>query len=129
MKPAFHPKENAMKMPSLPADTSTFLWGAGSGALALAIVGFVWGGWVTGGSAERLAGARAEAATVAALTPICISQFQSNPKAAASLTTLKEAKSWEQGEFVRHGGWATMPGGTGEPNLAVANACAEALVK
>ena len=29
-------------MPSLPADTSTFLWGAGTGALAL--VGFTWGG-------------------------------------------------------------------------------------
>ena len=28
------------------------LWGAAAGAIALAIVGFNWGGWVTGGTAE-----------------------------------------------------------------------------
>ena len=118
-----------MKIPSLPADTGTFLWGAGIGALALAIVGFTWGGWVSRGSAERLAGERAQSATVAALLPICVAQFQSNPKAAASLAALKETKSWEQADFVRHGGWATMPGATGEPSHEVANACAEALAK
>jgi hypothetical protein len=118
-----------MKMPSLPADTGTFLWGAGAGALALGIVGFSWGGWLSGGTAERLAGARAEAATLAVLTPICVAQFRRNPKAATSLKTLKETKSWEQADFVRDGGWATMPGATGEPSRDVANACAEALTK
>ena len=118
-----------MKMPSLPTDTSTFLWGAGIGAVALAIVGFTWGGWVSGGTAERLAGARAESATVAALTPICVAQFRSNPKAVASLAALKETRDWEQGDFVRHGGWATMPGATGEASHEVAKACAEVLIK
>ena len=118
-----------MNIPSLPAHTSPFVWGVALGAAALAIVGFTWGGWRSSGAAERLAGTRAEAATVAALTPICIAQFQSSPKAAATLTTLKETRSWEQGDFVRHGGWATMPGATGEPSAAVANACAEELVK
>ena len=28
------------------------LWGAACGAIALAIVGFNWGGWVTGGRRE-----------------------------------------------------------------------------
>ena len=74
-----------MKMPSLPAETSTFLWGAGIGAVALAIVGFTWGGWLSGSGAERLADARADADTVAALTPICVAQFKRNPKADASL--------------------------------------------
>lgn len=31
------------------------LFGAGIGAVALAIVGFSWGGWVTGGTAEAMA--------------------------------------------------------------------------
>ena len=79
--------------------------------------------------AERLAATRADAATVAVLTPICVAQFQRSPKAAASLAALKETKDWEQGDFVRHGGWATMPGASGEASHEVAKACAEVLIK
>ena len=42
-----------MNIPKLPAKTSPFLWGALAGAIALAIVGFNWGGWVTGGTSEN----------------------------------------------------------------------------
>jgi hypothetical protein len=118
-----------MNMPKLPVQTAPFLWGAAAGAIALAITGFNWGGWVTGATAEKLAGARAEVALVAALTPICVAQFQTGPKAKASLAALKETKDWEQGEYVSKGGWATMPGSTAEPNREVAVACAEALNK
>ena len=117
-----------MNLPKLPADTSTFLWGAGVGAIAAAFIGFSWGGWMGKSSAERLASRRAETATLAALTPICVAQFNANPKAPAALVALKETKGFEQGDFVRHGGWATMPGAA-EPNREVAHACAEALVK
>lgn len=118
-----------MNIPKLPAETRPFLWGAAAGAIALAVVGFNWGGWVTGGKAEQLAGARADEAMVAALAPICVAQFQLSPKARSSLVALKEIKSWEQGDYVRNGGWATMPGSTAEPNREVAKACAEALTK
>ena len=118
-----------MTLPKLPAQTSPFLWGAAAGAIALAIVGFSWGGWVSGGTAEKLAAARADATLVAALVPICVSQFQQSPEAKARLAALKEVKSWEQGGYVITGGWARMPGATGEPNREVATACAEALNK
>ena len=118
-----------MNFPKLPADTSPFLWGAGAGALALAIVGFTWGGWVSAASAERMASERAVTARVAALAPICVSQFEAGPKAKASLAALKEAKSWEQADYVRNGGWATMPGAKDEPSREVAAACADALTK
>ncbi len=118
-----------MKIPSLPVETKPFLWGVAAGAIALAFVGFNWGGWVTGSKAETLAGARADAALVSALTPICVSQFQKSPKAQASLAALKETKDWEKSEYVSKGGWATMPGSTAEPNRDVASACAEALGK
>ena len=118
-----------MNFPKLPADTTPFLWGAAAGALTLSIVGFTWGGWVSSATAERMAGARADTATVAALTPICVSQFQSAAKAKASLAALKETITWQQGDYVRKGGWATMPGSTGEPNREVAAACAEVLTK
>ena len=118
-----------MKIPQLPAQTTPFLWGAVGGAIALAIVGFNWGGWVTGGTAERLAAGRADAATVSALTPICVAQFQGSANASASLAALKATRSWEQANYIGKGGWATMPGSTGEPIHEVAAACAEALGK
>lgn len=80
-------------------------------------------------TAERLAGTRADAAQVSALTPICVAQFNAGPKARASLAALKESKSWEQADYVRNGGWATMPGTSGEPSREVAAACAEALTR
>ena len=118
-----------MNFPKLPAETSPFLWGAVAGAVALSIVGFTWGGWVSGGSAERMALSRADSATLAALTPICVTQFQAGPKAKASLAALRQAQSWEQADYVKNGGWATMPGSKGEASRELAAACAEALTK
>jgi alpha/beta superfamily hydrolase len=103
------------------------LWGAAAGAIALAIVGFNWGGWVTGGSAETLAKNRAATAVVAALTPICVEKFRQAADAPTNLAEMKKtAYVWDQSKFVEKGGWATMPGST-EPNSAVARACAESL--
>jgi alpha/beta superfamily hydrolase len=118
-----------MDFPKLPAQTTPFLWGAATGALVLSIVGFSWGGWVNGTTAERMAVARGELATVAALTPICVTQFQAGAKAKAHLATLKGTNTWQQADFVKDGGWATMPGSKNEPNREVAAACAEALTK
>jgi alpha/beta superfamily hydrolase len=103
------------------------LWGAAAGAIALAIVGFSWGGWVTGGTAETIATNRAATAVVAALTPICVEKFRQAADASANLAEMKKtAYTWDQSKFVEKGGWATMPGST-EPNSAVAKACAESL--
>ena len=118
-----------MTFPKLPAQTRPFVWGALSGAIALSIVGFTWGGWVGGTTAERMAVARGELATVAALTPICVTQFRAGAKAKASLATLKETNTWQQADYVREGGWATTPGSKDEPNRDVAAACAEMLIK
>jgi hypothetical protein len=122
-----------MNMPKLPASTEPYLWGALSGAIAISIFGFTWGGWVSGGSAERLALARADKAIVSSLVPICVAQFQTqkSPDAKGRLAALKATESWQQGEYVIKGGWATMPGAgtTDEPNRDVASGCAEALNK
>jgi hypothetical protein len=118
-----------MNIPKLPAQTTPFLWGAAAGAIALAILGFNWGGWVTGSTAEQLATRRADAATVSALAPICVAQFQQSANASASLAALKATQGWEQANYIGKGGWATMPGSTGGPNRDVAAACAEALNK
>lgn len=101
-------------------------WGAAGGALAVLIVGFGWGGWVTNASAEQRAEKLSASAVVLALTPICVERFQQQPDNSTLLAELKKAGPWEQGSFVEKGGWATMPGRT-DPNSAVAKSCAETL--
>ena len=104
------------------------LWGAVGGAVALAIVGFSWGGWVTGASAERTAKSRSEAAVVTALAPICASQFQKAPDATAQQAVLLAKGSWEQKKLVETAGWAKMPG-SADAEPGVAEACASLISK
>jgi hypothetical protein len=113
----------------IPVQAAPALWGAVGGAVVLAIVGFTWFGWVTGGTAEKLAKERTESALVAALTPICVDNFRQSAEAAKNSEALKKISYyWEKGSFVEKGGWATFPG-SDTPNSAVARACAEALEK
>jgi hypothetical protein len=114
---------------SIADKTEPFLWGAAAGAVALAIVGFTLGGWMTGGTAQERINASAQEAMLAALTPICVAQFRKDPKAKASLAALKETDSWKQAGFVSNGGWATVPGSTSEQDNEVAAACADALTR
>jgi hypothetical protein len=116
-------KANVMQIPS---ELKPACWGAVGGAIALAIIGFNWGGWVTGGTAELKAKQRAELAVVTALAPICVDRFRQQANADASLVELKKVNSWQQGSFIEKGGWATMPGSS-SPDTAVARACAEML--
>ena len=103
------------------------LWGAVGGAVALAVVGFMWGGWVTGGNAEAMALKRSQAAVVTVLTPICIEKFRANANSSAKLVELKNiTSSWLRRDYVVSGGWATF--GQDRP-FELADACAEALNK
>ncbi len=106
----------------------TGLWGAVGGAIVLAIVGFVWGGWVTGGTAQEMAEEMAESAVLARLAPICVEQFNQDSEKDQKLKELKEKSSWERGDHVEKQGWATMPGEK-EPDDNVAEECADMLMK
>ena len=50
------------------------MWGAAGGAIVLAIVGFTWGGWVAGSTAEQMAAAAARMAVIDRLAQICVEQ-------------------------------------------------------
>lgn len=113
-----------MKMPeyALPA-----LLGAAAGAAVLAFVGFSWGGWVSGGTAERSARLRADAAVVTALAPVCVDRFDRATSAGDNRATLRAIDSGSQGDYVEKGGWAeTLPA---ERVPQVARACAELLAQ
>ena len=120
-----------MQVPSiLQSESRTrLLQGIATGAIASMVIGFSWGGWMTGGTANRLAAERADTAVVAALTPICIEKFLQNGNAKANLTVLQKiSTNWEQGDYLEKGGWATRPGAT-SPDYQLARACAEKLIQ
>ncbi|MFM9886551.1 MAG: hypothetical protein ACKVQT_26285 [Burkholderiales bacterium] len=109
----------------IPVETKPAFWGVAGGAVALAIVGFGWGGWVTGSKSEAAANERAHNAVITALAPICVENFRRASDVSANLAALKKVDSWQQGAFVEKGGWAKVAGSNAPDQLsAVARACA-----
>ncbi len=104
------------------------LWGAVGGGIVLAIIGFAWGGWVTGSTAQKMAEELAQNAVVARLAPICVEQFNQDSEKDQKLKELKEEDSWKRDDYVERQGWATMPGEK-EADSKVAGKCAELLVE
>ncbi|MBI3506003.1 MAG: hypothetical protein HY059_14270 [Proteobacteria bacterium] len=115
-----------MKFPSLPVDTTPFAWGAVAGAIVLTIVGFNWGGWVTGGTADKRVSTASREAVVGALAPICVTQFQAQGDATIKIAELAKTSSWERSSVVEKSGFAMMPGSK-TTDSDVARACAEIL--
>jgi hypothetical protein len=102
------------------------IWGAVIGAIAMVMVGF-WGmGWMTSGTADQLAGQRADAAVVGALVPFCVAKAQQDTDAANMTKFRAEDASYKRSQIVQDSGWATMPGAT-TSNYALASSCSEKL--
>jgi len=75
---------------NIPAEVKPALWGAVAGAVALALVGFWWGGWKTAASARDLVEAGSQKAVVVALAPLCVAKFNAQADAPAKLGALKK---------------------------------------
>ena len=112
-----------MKMPK---DTKPIIWGALGGAVICSVLGFTWGGWVTGGTARKDAALAAHNAMVVALAPICVDRFSAQSDGPAKIAELAKASSWERGSVVEKSGFALMPGSK-TVDSDVARACAEIL--
>jgi alpha/beta superfamily hydrolase len=110
----------------LPENTSAYVWGAAIGAIAVAIVGFSWGGWVTGGTSMKNAATAASDAKIAVLAPICADRFRAQGDSAVKIAELAKSSSWDRGTVVEKSGFATMPGSK-TSDTDVARACAEIL--
>jgi hypothetical protein len=121
-------KGKHMQLPAILQGDSLkrLLQGAAAGAAAAMIIGFNWGGWVTGGTAKDMTQKSSTAAVIAALSPICVDKFQRSAEAGTNMTELKKVSSYQQGSFIEKGGWATLPG-SDSANSSVAQACANML--
>lgn len=109
-----------------PTKTLVF-WSGVASIVVTMIIGFTWGGWVTGGTARNMAAVTAEEAVVRRLAPICVVQFTKDPAKDQKLKALKDTSTWQKGDYVRQQSWATMPGEQ-EPDSKVADECAKLLM-
>jgi hypothetical protein len=104
-----------------------WFWSCVACVIATMVIGFTWGGWVTGGSAEaQAAEARTEGRAQLAAT-ICVARFVDAADATVQLAALKDESRWNRGDSIADAGWAT-PLGIEEPVSGAADLCAERLV-
>jgi len=96
------------------------------GAVAVAVIGFSWGGWVTGASASKQAAVAAHDATVTALASICADRFRAQGDATVKIGELSKVSTWDRGGFIERSGFALMPGSK-TADSDVARACADSL--
>lgn len=103
-------------------------WACAATAVATMIVGFTWGGWVTGGTSLTLATAAGDTARGELASVICVERFKAAPDSAVRLTELNAiTDTYKRRQFVETGGWATMPG-QNSPDRRAAEGCAAALM-
>jgi hypothetical protein len=110
-----------------PTKTALF-WSCVASVVVTMIIGFTWGGWVRGATAQSMAETRAEDAVAKRLAQICVFQSRQDPARDQKLKELKDLSAFERGDYVDKQGWARMPG---EPRTdrEVAEDCAGLLTK
>lgn len=102
------------------------IYGALIGAVCAAVVGFTWGGWVTGGTANKQAMALSRGDVVASMVPVCLEMARTDPARTEKLAIIRAASTYQRRDAIMATGWATMPG-TDTPNRELALACLTAL--
>lgn len=105
-----------------------WFWSCAGAAVLTIIVGFTWGGWVTGGSAEARAERAGEEAAAQLAASICVHRFMAAPDAGVKLAELKDADSWGRDDLVEDAGWVTFAS-MEEPVDGAAEICADQLAE
>jgi hypothetical protein len=110
-----------------PSKTIWF-WSTAAAVVLTVIVGFNWGGWVTGGTAIDRAKDAAEGAKAELAADICAYRFLGANDAGAQLAALKKESSYSRSSVIEKGGWVTLAGAK-EPVDGAAQLCADQLMK
>ena len=103
------------------------VWSCLGSVVVALVVGFTWGGWVTGGTARDMAETAGDESRWELASVICVEKFLAAPDAQAQLAKLKAMdSSYHQRQFVEEGGWAVMPN-TDKAARQAADLCAKVL--
>jgi hypothetical protein len=96
------------------ASKTVLFWACAGSVIAATVVGFSWGGWVTGGTARTMAEQSAAQARQELVAVMCVDRFMAAPGAGDQLVALQEiTSSYAQSKFVQEGGWAVIPVASG----------------
>jgi hypothetical protein len=106
-----------------PTKTIVF-WIAAAVIVLTIIVGFNWGGWVTGGNAQKMS----SEAVVQSLATVCVGQYSQDLGKIQKLRELQGVSVYQRDDYVKKQGWATMPGEE-SPDNKVASACAKLIIQ
>lgn len=98
------------------------IYGAIVGAVFVGVVGFTWGGWVTGGTSNDKAVAMSRDSVVVSMVPVCLDMARSDPARADKMAAIRAASTYQRRDALMEAGWATMPG-TDAPDRDIAQAC------
>lgn len=107
---------------TFPEWTKPGIYGALTGAIAISILGFSWGGWTTSGNAEEMAQTLASEEVTLAMVPVCVNMSAADPQRAEKLALLQAASGFTRRKALMDTGWATQPG-SDTPNRDLAEAC------
>lgn len=110
------------------ASKATLFWSCAACVVATMVVGFTFGGWVTGGSAEERAETAAQEAVAKLAADICVQRYLAAPDVRVKLAALMEESSYSRDGILEDGGWATL-GGREEPVDGAADLCADQLAE
>ena len=132
-----HKRTLSQRFDDYQASKTVVFWACVGSVVVAIIVGFSWGGWVTGGSAGEMAENSAAQARQDLAAVVCVDRFMAAPDVGVQLAALKGMeRSYQQSKFVEDGGWAIIvPASSPTDYIAradhreAAGLCAEELAK
>ena len=109
------------------ASKAVVFWCCAASVVATMVVGFGWGGWVKGSTAQDMAATAAAGARAELAAAVCLHRFVNGPNATAQLASLKGTDSWKRDAFIEEGGWVTLQG-VEKSVTGAASLCAQQLM-
>ena len=117
----------ASRLKSYKAPKFVILWSCLACIGITIAVGFTWGGWVTSADAAATADRAAIGGQTKLAADICVDRFTTGPDAVAQTAQLRTTATWERSDFMRRGGWLTLPGRT-DPVAGAADLCVQRIL-
>jgi hypothetical protein len=108
--------------PEMYAKVTAVIWGFVLGAGVAMIIGFVWGGWTTASTTQRMS----DEAVMTSQVSICVAQFMNGANNKVRIKEFQGTESYQRGELIEKGGWDKMPGQE-KATWGVASACVAGL--
>ena len=93
-------------------------WGIIGGAVIAMVIGFVWGGWTTSSTTQKMS----EEAVQATRAAICVAQFKKDPHYEAKVKEFGGMDGYKRSDYIQTGGWDKMPDQE-QATWGVASAC------